>query len=62
MNLDKFIILLLFITGCTAKGTNSKVSPCAESDTLVCEIRGKHKDCWCQDTIQLRRHIGETGY
>ncbi len=52
----KLIIVLLLIAGCTTTG-KSTVKPCHRSENYICEIIGKHKDCWCQDTIQLRRHI-----
>ena len=52
----KLVIMLLVIVGCTTTGKLA-VKPCHRSETYICEIRGTHKDCWCQDTIQLRRQI-----
>ncbi len=48
--------MLLVIVGCTTTG-KLVVKPCHRSETYICEIRGTHKNCWCQDTIQLRRQI-----
>ena len=52
--------MLLVIVGCTTTGkptVKPTVKPCYNSETYICEIKGTHKDCWCQNTTQLRRQI-----
>lgn len=51
------LIITLLLTGCTT--TNRQPSPCPKSHTLMCEIRGSREDCWCQDTTQMTKYIGE---
>jgi hypothetical protein len=55
MVLNRFITMLLFITGCTIKETTQKLNPCQRFESYICEITGSHKGCWCQDTRQLER-------
>jgi len=64
----KLIISVLILTGCTTI-LNKKTEPCPKFYTYICEERGSHKDCWCEETrhlelqlkqIQQRAFIRET--
>jgi len=52
----KLIISVLLLAGCTAT-LNKKTDPCPKFYTYICEKRGSHKDCWCEDTRHLEGQL-----
>ncbi len=62
--LMRFIIILLFITGCTFNNSNPNLNPkpkmCPKFYTYVCDVMGSRKDCYCANTRQLENILGLT--